>query len=99
MTEQANHQNESSKRQADGERHELAVSFEKMTRPAAEVISIWQYPMPYALYSMDGSADCLAELMNGQYYAGYDPEGTIIGFICHGQSARVSGGYSCGVYD
>lgn len=70
-----------------------------MNAEDAAVIALWQYPPPYELYSMDGSEEDAAELMNGDYVSVKDAEGRVIGFYCTGISARVPGGYAAGIYE
>lgn len=70
-----------------------------MKREDAIVIATWRYPEPYDLYSMDGSDEDIAELMNGDYVSARDAEGSLIGFYCTGISARVPGGYDAGIYE
>ncbi|MGN7356266.1 GNAT family N-acetyltransferase [Paenibacillus sp. SAF-054] len=70
----------------------------RMSREDAAIIAEWIYPEPYSLYSMDGSEEDIAELMNGDYVSCRDEEGLIIGFYCSGISARVPGGYEAGIY-
>lgn len=71
----------------------------KMNVEDASLIAGWQYPEPYDLYSMDGSEEDIAELLNGDYVSARDDEGRLIGFYCTGISARVPGGYEAGIYD
>lgn len=70
-----------------------------MNAKDAAIIALWQYPPPYELYSMDGSEEDVAELMNGDYVSVRDDEGSIAGFYCTGISARVPGGYAAGIYE
>ncbi|MCM3783483.1 GNAT family N-acetyltransferase [Neobacillus mesonae] len=70
-----------------------------MTRKYAIEISEWTYEEPYALYSMERSEETVAELLNGDYNYVLDAEDNLVGFICTGQSARVPGGYTAGIYE
>ncbi|WP_240479787.1 GNAT family N-acetyltransferase [Paenibacillus wynnii] len=36
--------------------------------------------------------------MNGEYFCAFNPDNAIIGYICIGDSARVTGGYVNGIY-
>ncbi|WP_274366258.1 GNAT family N-acetyltransferase [Paenibacillus thermotolerans] len=74
------------------------LKFVPMTETIAGEISQWTYPHPYDLYSMDGSKECISELMNGDYFFVEDDCNQIIGFVCCGSSARVPGGYEAGIY-
>ncbi|WP_258377592.1 GNAT family N-acetyltransferase [Paenibacillus illinoisensis] len=69
-----------------------------MTKDRALQISKWQYEYPYSMYNMDSSEDSILELMNGEYYYALDEHDDLIGFICVGESARVLGGYTAGIY-
>lgn len=71
----------------------------EMTAQHASTICNWKYQAPYALYSMDGSDDCICEFTSGSYYAAVDESQDLIGYLCSGQSARVPGGYACGIYE
>lgn len=74
-------------------------SFFSMTEGIARIISSWTYPEPYNLYDMDGSEECISELMNGDYFYVKDRINDLIGFVCNGNSARVPGGYEIGIYN
>ncbi|MDR0269551.1 GNAT family N-acetyltransferase [Paenibacillus sp.] len=71
----------------------------RMNREDAAIIAEWQYSEPYDLYSMDGSEENIADLINGDYVSARDEEGNLIGFYCTGISARVPGGYEAGIYE
>jgi ribosomal-protein-alanine N-acetyltransferase len=62
-------------------------TFRELTRADAEQIAGWRYPEPYSLYN-GGEA---ARLLRYTYFAGLDEEGTLIGFCCFGEDARVPG--------
>ena len=62
-------------------------TFRELTRGDAEMIAGWRYPEPYSLYD-GGDADRLLEYT---YFAGLDEEGSLIGFCCFGEDARVPG--------
>ena len=55
---------------------------------AAE-ISVWQYPAPYSIYSMDGSQELLNELQDGSYWVAQDNSDEVIDYFCFGENARV----------
>lgn len=48
---------------------------------------------------MDGSDDCIDELLNGTYFSASDKENNLIGYYCFGESAQVPVGKQFGVYD
>lgn len=73
--------------------------FHPMSEEYASLIAHWKYKKPYSMYSMDGSYDCISELMNGDYYYVLDNLNTLVGFICNGNSARIPGGYEIGIYN
>ena len=55
----------------------------------AREIACWQAPGAYAIYSLQPSEELLAELLDGSYYACLDGAGTLMGYFCFGQSARI----------
>jgi ribosomal-protein-alanine N-acetyltransferase len=74
-------------------------NFQPMTEEYASTICNWKYHGPYSIYSMDGSYECICELMNSEYFYVMDNENSLVGYICSGNSARVPGGYQIGIYD
>jgi len=62
-------------------------SFRELTRADAEAIAGWRYAEPYSIY--DGGDP--EQLLRYTYFAGLDEEGTLIGFCCFGEDARVPG--------
>lgn len=60
-----------------------------MSEAYAREIACWQYPDEYAIYSFQLDEETLAELMDGSYYACLDGAGTLMGYFCFGQSARI----------
>lgn len=77
----------------------MKIDFHPMRQEAAERISGWKYKGIYEMYSFAGPEEDAAELMNGEYYSAHNEDGDLIGYLCHGQSARVPGGYHTGIYD
>lgn len=73
--------------------------FVLMTEKVARSLASWTYPQPYTLYSMDGSEECISDLMNGDYFYVKDEANHLIGFVCSGNSARVPGGFEIGIYN
>ena len=73
--------------------------FYPMTNDHAYTISKWKYEEPYSLYGMDGSDEDISELLNDEYYSVINHENSLVGFICKGNSARVSGGYGASIYN
>lgn len=71
----------------------------KMDNASAREISNWKYEHPYSMYSMDGSEECINELLDGSYYVVNNAKLEIIGFYCFGQSAQVPAGIRSGVYE
>lgn len=47
---------------------------------------------------MDGSEDCIDEILNEMYFSASDKENSIIGYYCFGESAQVPVGNEFGVY-
>jgi ribosomal-protein-alanine N-acetyltransferase len=76
----------------------MIYDFMPLNKEYASIISKWQYNEPYSLYSMDGTNECISELMSKEYFYTLDQEGHLVGFICYGNSARVPGGYDKGIY-
>lgn len=60
-----------------------------MSEKEANWIAEWKYPGIYSVYSMQNDPETIAELMNGEYYACMDGEGSLMGYFCAGQSARI----------
>ncbi len=60
-----------------------------MTKESAFEISQWTYPDIYSCYGFDGSSEELKEFMNGEYYAAFDNDNKILGYICIGKSAQI----------
>lgn len=65
----------------------------------AKLISSWRYDEPYSIYSMDGTEECLQELMDGNYYSVVDENSQLIGYFCFGTSAQVPRIKHYGVYN
>lgn len=70
-----------------------------MNYEEARHISQWKYEDPYSIYSMDGSEECINELLNEFYYSALDENGQIVGYYCFGESAQVPAGNQFGAYD
>jgi [ribosomal protein S18]-alanine N-acetyltransferase len=72
----------------------MGLTFSPMNPIDAHAIDNWQYQEPYDVYSMNhddpSSADELLDLRS-PYYAVRDEAGELIGFMCFGTSAEVSG--------
>lgn len=77
----------------------LYLTYQPMRIEDAANIMTWQYEDKYSLYNFSNSDEELQELMNGEYFSAVDDEGTLIGYLCTGQSARVPGGFSIGLYN
>ncbi|HPJ01668.1 MAG TPA: GNAT family N-acetyltransferase [Candidatus Limiplasma sp.] len=60
-----------------------------MSGAYAKQISGWTYDSEYAVYSFSQTEETLAELLGGAYYAYLDGHGTLAGFLCFGQAARI----------
>lgn len=72
--------------------------FHPMTKEMATRISSWKYENLYSFYDMEENEDCISELMNGDYYYALNGQDLLVGFLCSGNSARVSGGYEVNLY-
>lgn len=55
---------------------------------AALQIVEWNYPAPYHVYNLHGSAVALHRLVEGPYYAVY-ADRQLMGFFCYGEAARL----------
>lgn len=77
----------------------MQINIEPMNYDAAKQISKWIYKEPYSIYSMDGSDNCIDELLNGTYFLVSDKESNLIGYYCFGKSAQVPVGNKLGVYN
>jgi [ribosomal protein S18]-alanine N-acetyltransferase len=71
----------------------------EMSKKDARKISSWRYEPPYAIYSMNCSAECISELLSSSYYAVKDKAEELIGFYCFGQAAQVPAGNVHGAYE
>lgn len=77
----------------------LSLRYFLLTEEYASSIAEWVYEEPYSFYNMDGSEECISELMNGDYYYVLNNDNELFGFICTGDSARVAGGHEIGIYN
>ncbi len=77
----------------------MSIVFRPITLEEANEVYRWSYKGEYAIYSFSGEEDELAELMDGTFFAANDSEGRLLGYICHGQTAQVPGGFTKGIYD
>lgn len=62
-------------------------TFRELTRADADLIAGWRYPAPYSVYNGGDPERLLAYT----YYAGLDEDGSVVGFCCFGEDARVPG--------
>lgn len=74
------------------------IFINKMDEESAREISNWRYETPYSIYSMDGSVECVKELLDGSYYLVKDEKNEITGFYCFGQAAQVPAGNNYDAY-
>ncbi|MFL0269360.1 GNAT family N-acetyltransferase [Candidatus Clostridium radicumherbarum] len=77
----------------------MELNIKQMHYDEAKQISKWVYKEPYSIYSMDGSDNCIDELLNGTYFSVSDRENNLLGYYCFGESAQVPVGNQFGVYD
>ncbi len=77
----------------------MELNIKQMNYDEAKQISKWIYQEPYSIYSMDGSDNCIGELLNGTYFSASDEENNLIGYYCFGESAQVPVGNQFGAYD
>ena len=61
-------------------------------------IARWKYEGIYSFYSLDGSSECINELLNGTYYHVTDETEGLLGYFCYGRSAQVPAGDNVGAY-
>ncbi|WP_247901506.1 GNAT family N-acetyltransferase [Paenibacillus pabuli] len=76
----------------------MLLSYYPMRLADAETIVTWTYENEYAMYSFSESNEDIHELMNGEYFSVLDERERLVGFICCGESARVPGGITIGLY-
>lgn len=76
----------------------MLLSYHPMKIADAGKIVTWKYEEEYAMYSFSESNEDIQELMNGEYFSVLDELERLVGFICCGESARVPGGTSIGLY-
>lgn len=77
----------------------MELNVKQMNYNEAKQISKWIYKEPYSIYSMDGSDNCIDELLNGTYFSASDEENNLIGYYCFGESAQVPVGNQFGAYN
>lgn len=65
--------------------------FSKVKAEEALQIATWEYPVPYQHFSLRGSPLATAKLMTGRYFAAWSVQGELIGFVCFGSSAQLTG--------
>ncbi len=75
------------------------IFISKMNECDARKICRWCYEEPYSIYSMDGSTECVSELLNGSYYSVKNESNDMIGFYCFGEDAQVPAGKLYGAYE
>lgn len=76
----------------------MLLSYHPMKIADAGKIVTWKYENEYAMYSFSESNEDIQELMSGEYFSVLDELERVVGFICCGESARVPGGASIGLY-
>lgn len=69
-----------------------------MNRDAAISISSWAYDAPYDFYNPGNREEVLNEFLDGTYFMVLDKAQDVVGFCCHGYSARVPIGIQYGAY-
>lgn len=73
----------------------MRFSFTPLLREGALALLEWRYPEPYQVYNLGGEyrEETLIELTDQRspYYAAYDEQGLLVGFINVGTSALVWG--------
>ncbi|SMC18524.1 Acetyltransferase (GNAT) domain-containing protein [Clostridium acidisoli DSM 12555] len=77
----------------------MKLNIKQMNYDEAKQISKWIYKEPYSIYSMDGSDNCIGELLNETYFSASDEENHLIGYYCFGESAQVPVGNQFGAYE
>lgn len=68
----------------------MHFSFEKVDFKAAFQIVSWEYPPPYGLYNLNGSALAIVKFIDGNYFAAYLDD-QLMGFFCYGSAAQLIG--------
>jgi len=77
----------------------MKVHFQPLMMTDAKEVNTWSYEEPYSIYSFSGVDDDLPDLLNGDFFAAFDEDEALIGYLCIGDSARVPGGRQSGVYE
>ena len=80
------------------QRHCYYRFFQLDTQSAGKILS-WKYPAPYDVYNMKDASGGLEELLCGEYYGVASPDGSLLGFFCYGNSARVPALQPYGAYE
>ncbi|MCK9526058.1 MAG: GNAT family N-acetyltransferase [Limnochordia bacterium] len=68
----------------------MGFVFQKANLGAAVQIVAWDYPAPYQMYNLHGSAVAMDRLVDGPYYAAFS-KGELMGFFCYGTAAQLNG--------
>lgn len=68
----------------------MIYQVQKTDFAAALKIVDWNYPVPYHVYNLHGSAAALHRLVQGPYYSVF-LGGQLIGFFCYGEAAQLKG--------
>jgi len=63
-----------------------------MSHKDAEEIVSWNYPDPYAIYSLSPNVIPILKNPSKRYFAVLDTSDSLIGYCCFGEEARVVGG-------
>ncbi|WP_305037797.1 GNAT family N-acetyltransferase [Halobacillus sp. GSS1] len=77
----------------------MNLTIHEMTEDFASESLRWRYEPPYDFYNVELSEEALAERLDGTYRSVLDDMGTLIGFFCTGESAKVPAGEKDGVYE
>lgn len=76
----------------------MELNIKPMNCDEAKQISKWVYKEQYSIYSMDGSEECINELLNGWYFSASDTKNALVGYYCFGEAAQVPAGNQFEVY-
>ncbi|MFP7169940.1 GNAT family protein [Terribacillus sp. 7520-G] len=69
----------------------MGYEIKSLTADDAYTILHWRYAPPYDLYNLTYTEGAVMMLMVGDYYGVYE-NGSLLGYFCFGEDARVPGG-------
>ncbi|URZ14569.1 GNAT family N-acetyltransferase [Clostridium felsineum] len=77
----------------------MDLNITEMDYNKALEISNWNYEKQFSIYNMNGSEECIKELLHGDYFAVLDNKNNLVGYYGFGAAARVPLGEDLGLYN